>query len=63
MSMINGYPLGIYQNFVGSLQATGYLGYIILGIASNAPQGTINYLTSQNVSPPAIDYRGNIVPR
>ena len=50
MGMINGYPLHIYETFVGSLRATGYVGSIILGIASDAPQVTIDYLNSQNVT-------------
>ena len=50
MGMINGYPLHIYETFVGSLRATGYPGTIILGIASDAPKGTIEYLNSQNVT-------------
>ena len=50
MGMINGYPLHIYETFVGSLRATGCVGSIILGIASDAPRGTIDYLNSQNVT-------------
>jgi len=48
--MINGFPLSIYETFVGSLRATGYPGHIILGIANDAPKGTIDYLNSQNVT-------------
>ena len=50
MGMINGFPLSIYETFVGSLRATGYPGHIILGIANDAPKGTIDYLNSQNVT-------------
>ena len=50
MGMINGYHLSIYETFVGSLRATGYPGHIILGIANDAPEGTVDYLTSQNVT-------------
>ena len=48
--MINGFPTHIYQTFVGSLRATGYSGNIILGIASDAPTSTVDYLASQNVT-------------
>ena len=50
MGMINGYHLSIYETFVGSLRATGYPGHIILGVANDAPKGTIDYLNSQNVT-------------
>uniref|UniRef100_A0A7S4S646 Uncharacterized protein n=2 Tax=Ditylum brightwellii TaxID=49249 RepID=A0A7S4S646_9STRA len=44
-----GYGVHVYQQFVGSLRATGYNGHIILGIASDPPSDVTDYLQKQNV--------------
>ena len=50
LGLASGYGLNVYQDFVGSLRATGYTGHIILGIAKNAPSDVLNYLKEQNVT-------------
>lgn len=54
MGMATNYDLSVYQRFVGSLRATGYIGNIILGIdhstVATTPDEIIQYLTQQNVT-------------
>mmetsp|Transcript_2515 Transcript_2515/g.5495 ORF Transcript_2515/g.5495 Transcript_2515/m.5495 type:complete len:894 (+) Transcript_2515:69-2750(+) len=50
LGLATGLSLGDYQNFVGSLRATGFPGHIILGIAKDAPKYIVDYLTKQNVT-------------
>lgn len=50
LGVASGYGLNTYQEFVGSLRATGYLGHIILGVAKNLPADAISYLNEQNVT-------------
>ena len=38
-----GYPLSYFEQFVGSLRATGYDGHIILGVAENVDSSTLEY--------------------
>jgi hypothetical protein len=45
-----GYPLEVFETFVGSLRATGYPGHIILGIATDTDQQTRDYLAKRNVT-------------
>jgi hypothetical protein len=47
MGLASGYGKYKFEEFVGSLCATGFLGAIILGIASDAPQDVIDYLAEE----------------
>lgn len=51
-----GYPLSVYERFVGSLRATGYSGYILLGIANDAPSNVVEYLTANNVTTHVVEF-------
>jgi hypothetical protein len=50
MGLASGYPMDVFELFVGSLRATGFSGAIILGIASDAPQDVRDYLAETNVT-------------
>ena len=50
MGMASGYDLNVFEQFVGSLRATGYPGHIILGISPDAPKDVLDYLTAQQVN-------------
>ena len=50
LGLATGYPLGVYETFVGSLRATGFAGHIILAIAQGAPSDIVSYLSEQNVT-------------
>eukprot|EP00978_Attheya_sp_CCMP212_P004910 scaffold10750_cov60-Attheya_sp.AAC.1 len=50
MGLASGYGKHTFEQFVGSLRATGFSGAIILGIASDAPQGVLDYLAETNVT-------------
>lgn len=45
-----GYGLSNFEQFVGSLRATGYNGHIIIGIGENPPSGVVEYLTKRQVT-------------
>ena len=50
LGFASGYPLEVYETFVGSLRATGFAGRIILAIAKEAPSDIVSYLSEQNVT-------------
>mmetsp|Transcript_35002 Transcript_35002/g.64811 ORF Transcript_35002/g.64811 Transcript_35002/m.64811 type:complete len:335 (+) Transcript_35002:167-1171(+) len=64
MGMASGYGLNVYQQFVGSLRATGYSGHIILGVSTNIINENNNdvsrYLKSQNVTMKGIEMEGSV---
>jgi len=49
LGLASGYNFNIYEQFVGSLRATGYSGHIILGVKTNLPNETVQYFKEQNV--------------
>jgi len=49
IALAAGYGLNVYQQFVGTLRATGYKGYIILGISKHPPPDVKRYLHDMNV--------------
>lgn len=51
MGMASGYDLGVYQRFVGSLRQSGYQGHIILGVAPDIDQLSLEYLKQAGVQP------------
>jgi len=50
MGLASGYGLNVYEQFVGSLRATGYPGHIILGISKDAGPDVLQYLKKHNVT-------------
>ncbi|KAL7471610.1 hypothetical protein ACHAXS_011919 [Conticribra weissflogii] len=50
LGLAYGYGLWAFRDFVGSLRATGYDGYIILGISPNPGNDVHDYLKEQNVT-------------
>mmetsp|Transcript_14540 Transcript_14540/g.29543 ORF Transcript_14540/g.29543 Transcript_14540/m.29543 type:complete len:457 (-) Transcript_14540:72-1442(-) len=50
LGLAYGYGLWTFRDFVGSLRATGYNGYIILGISPNPGEDVLDYLEHQNVT-------------
>eukprot|EP00550_Attheya_septentrionalis_P012351 CAMPEP_0198303944 /NCGR_PEP_ID=MMETSP1449-20131203/57148_1 /TAXON_ID=420275 /ORGANISM="Attheya septentrionalis, Strain CCMP2084" /LENGTH=509 /DNA_ID=CAMNT_0044006451 /DNA_START=1 /DNA_END=1527 /DNA_ORIENTATION=+ len=50
MGLASGYGKYTFEQFVGSLRATGFSGAIILGIASDAPRDVLDYLAETNVT-------------
>uniref|UniRef100_A0A7S2XR59 Uncharacterized protein n=1 Tax=Attheya septentrionalis TaxID=420275 RepID=A0A7S2XR59_9STRA len=50
MGLASGYGKHTFEQFVGSLRATGFSGAIILGIASDAPRDVLDYLAETNVT-------------
>jgi hypothetical protein len=51
MGMATGYPLSVYQRFVGTLRKTGYKGRIILGVAPDVSPDILDYFQARNVTP------------
>ena len=50
MGMATGYPLNVYERFVGTLRKSGFSGNIILGVDEEIDQKTINYFQRQRVT-------------
>ncbi len=50
LGLASGYPLSVYEGFVGSPRAIGFSGHIILAIAKDAHSDVVSYLAEQNVT-------------
>lgn len=49
IALAAGYGLGTYEQFVGTLRATGYQGHIILGVAPDLASDIVDYFQKMNV--------------
>jgi hypothetical protein len=50
IALASGYPVVVYQRFVGTLRKSGYTGHIILGVAPDITDASLQYLQYRKVT-------------